>query len=42
MLNFAIFMLTESIFNYIKRPVISDDEYIESLLDQIKRGVRKS
>lgn len=38
---FAIFMLTESIFNYIKRPVISDDEYIESLLDQIKRGIEK-
>ena len=34
-------MLTESIFNYIKRPVISDDEYIESLLDQIKRGIEK-
>lgn len=39
---FAIFMLHEENFEKIGRPVISDEAYIQSLIEQLKRGIAKT
>lgn len=36
---FAIFLLHAEDFEEIERPVISDDAYIESLVNQLKKGI---